>query len=50
VCGGRGQLLYLWPGATQVTAHHSGRDVARDVPEAIAAALGAVMDGVARAS
>jgi pimeloyl-ACP methyl ester carboxylesterase len=46
----QGQLLYLWPGATQVTARHSGHDLARDEPETIVAALGALLDGVARAS
>jgi pimeloyl-ACP methyl ester carboxylesterase len=46
----QGQLLYLWPGATQVTARRSGRDVARDEPEAVAAALGTVLDRAARAA
>jgi pimeloyl-ACP methyl ester carboxylesterase len=45
----QGYLLYLWPGATQVTARHSGRDIAREEPAAVAVALGTVLDGVARA-
>ena len=46
----QGYLLYLWPGATQVTARQSGHDIAGDDPGAVAAALGALREEVARAS
>ena len=42
----QGQQLALWPGATQVTARRSGPDGAREEPEAVAGALGAVLAGV----
>lgn len=45
----QGELIYLWPGAIQVTAHHSGHDIARDEPEAIVAALDAVLAALAPA-
>ena len=39
----QGELVRLWPGAVQVTARHSGHDIARDEPEAILEALHAVL-------
>lgn len=46
----QGELLHMWPGATHVTARGSGHDVARDEPEAIVAALRAVLAVLERGS
>jgi hypothetical protein len=45
----QGNLRETWPGATQVTARHSGHDIARDEPEAIGQALDTVLAAIVRA-
>jgi DNA-binding transcriptional ArsR family regulator len=39
----QGQLVYQWPGATQLTARYSGHDVEHADPEAIVTALGTIL-------